>query len=198
MNLQKLREYTRIRLDDTEEDYLWSNTFINFHLNEAVEEAATRANLLDEHNHAEFNIAVDQTSQQYELNDKIIIITGICWESTGKPLAKNEWQTTERYLFLKDKPQTTDNLLISCYRTPLETMTDDDDAPEIAERHHYRLIDWVLFRAYSIPDSDQNDEARAQKHEAEFIKSFGIRQDNNVLRKHKSNGDHVVKYNDFS
>lgn len=196
MNLGQLRAQARIKLDDTVADYLWSDAELDMYINEAETEACIRALLIDDSDNADFNIDITTTLKRYQLNQKIIRIDSIILESRPQ-YSFDDWYTTQTSLMLKELPVNADTLILSFYRTPLEIMVDNDDAPEIAEHHHYRLIDWVCFRAFSKPDSDGNDMQRAAFHEAEFIKSFGQRPDNNVLRKQKRNTNHTVRYQDF-
>lgn len=194
MNLGQLRAQARVLLDDTEQDYLWSDAELNLYINDAEQEACIRALLIDDDNNSTFNISINTTDKRYALNQKIVLIDGARLLSRpNDPF--NAWVATETHLMLNELLVNADTLLLSVYRLPLEDMTDDADTPEINSKHHYRLLDWVLFRAYSKPDKDTEDLARAQKHEMEFIKSFGVRQDNNVLRKQKSMKPKTVRFN---
>lgn len=74
-------------------------------------------------------------------------------------------------------------------------MAADDDAPEIHERFHRRMIDWALRCAYLTQDADTFDEQAAMKYEAAFDRSFGVRLDSNVQRKHRSKRPNTVKSN---
>lgn len=194
MNLGQLRAQARILLDDTEQDYLWSDAELNLYINDAEQEACIRALLIDDDNNADFNISVNTTSKRYALNENIVLINGARLLSRpDDPF--DAWVATETHLMLNELLVQADTLVLSVYRLPLAPMVSDNDTPEINSKHHYRLLDWVLYRAYSKKDSDAEDIARAQKHEMEFIKSFGQRQDNNVLRKQKSNRPKTVAFN---
>lgn len=194
MNLGQLRAQARILLDDTEQDYLWTDAELNLYINEAQKEACVRALLIDDDNNTDFNIALNTTDKRYPLNPKIVLIDGARLLSRpDDPFTA--WVATETSLILNETLVQADTLLLSIYRLPLQDMVNDADVLEINEKHDYRLLDWVLFRAYSKKDSDAEDIARAQKHEMEFVKSFGERQDNNVLRKQKSNRPKTVAFN---
>ena len=75
-----------------------------------------------------------------------------------------------------------DELLLEVYRLPMEDMalTDDPianpvhDTPEIHEASHRHLIDWVLYRAFSVPDTEAFDAQRAAQAELAFTKYFGL------------------------
>lgn len=74
-------------------------------------------------------------------------------------------------------------LVLECYRYPLVDMEDPGDEPEIAPRHHDGLVHWALAVAYRSRDMEADAEARANRHEAEFERRFGLREDANVMRK---------------
>lgn len=80
-------------------------------------------------------------------------------------------------------------LALECYRTPTAAMTLPDPLdpdivsdPEIHLAHHEHLIDWALYRAYSVPDSETLDPARAALAEEAFTRYFGPLPDNDLRR----------------
>lgn len=80
---------------------------------------------------------------------------------------------------------TTLTLNLAVYRTPLcsEQLKSPKDCPVIPSHWHERLIDWMLYRAFSDKDSERNDDVRSDKALTAFEASFGKRQDANVIRK---------------
>jgi hypothetical protein len=86
-------------------------------------------------------------------------------------------------------------LRLGVYRTPTdrEEMSKDEDCPAIPNHWHARLIDWMLYRAYSNKDSEQEDPARAAEALKQFEMSFGKRQDANVIRKQSENRRKTVR-----
>lgn len=89
-----------------------------------------------------------------------------------------------KFLILDRKPaEAGGKLFIEAYRYPLVDMEDGSDEPEIGPRHHDALVHWALCVAYKTRDIEGSADARADKHEAEFIRRFGSRDDANVMRK---------------
>lgn len=92
--------------------------------------------------------------------------------------------TEGKHLVLDRKPQEAGGkLLLEVYRYPLTDLVDPDDEPEIGPRHHDALVHWALHVAYQTRDMEGSASARAQHHEVEFAKRFGLRDDANVVRK---------------
>lgn len=76
-----------------------------------------------------------------------------------------------------------DVLHIEAYRLPLVKIEESDtQEPEIARVHHRRLIDWALYQAFSVPDSDLFDPVRAQQALKDFEDYFGLRPDSDLRR----------------
>lgn len=92
MNLGELRTAARLRLDDTEQDYLWSDDELNSFINEAVNEACIRARLnIDSTTPdvAEVNVIAD--TSQYELHDSVFFIERAYLETTKRALSKTSF-----------------------------------------------------------------------------------------------------------
>ena len=73
---------------------------------------------------------------------------------------------------------------------PKRALEDDEDEPEINEAHHMSLIDWVLFRAYSKPDSDAFNPGKSAESLAAFSSYFGKRSNADMRRKQNSSRPH--------
>jgi hypothetical protein len=110
----------------------------------------------------------------------------------------------EAYLTLVRIPPTAAPIHLSLYRYPLAPMvapnvTLDPNAvvpsPEIVERHHFRLLDWVERCAYLKKDSECFDQKEADDAEKRFIASFGIRHDANVRRQQRARRSNQVRMN---
>lgn len=104
-----------------------------------------------------------------------------------------------RRLQLVPIPPADDVLKLGVYRTTTQneklTASNKDQEPVIAAQWHERLLDWVLFRAFSLRDEDQNDDRLALLHEAAFEASFGKRPDANVARKRRERRAHTTLIN---
>ena len=75
-------------------------------------------------------------------------------------------------------------LTIEAYRLPLKKLSADNDAasPEIHTAHHEHLLLWALHKAFSVPDAELIDPARAQKAEEGFTAYFGPMPDSDLRR----------------
>ena len=90
-------------------------------------------------------------------------------------------------------PPTRDGrLLLGAYRLPLADFN-MDGTPEIPEVHHMGLVDWALFRAFSIPDADEANERLAAFYHERFEQYFGRRVDARKRRPQRANKPHVNK-----
>lgn len=73
------------------------------------------------------------------------------------------------------------------YRLPKRPLDDecdtspDDREPEIHEIHHRHLIDWALWRGYSVPDAEVLNETEAAAALRRFELYFGLRVDGDLL-----------------
>jgi hypothetical protein len=110
----------------------------------------------------------------------------------------------EAYLTLVRIPTEAAPIHLSIFRYPLMAMVAPDTtldthavvpSPEIIERHHDRLVDWVERCAYLKKDSECFDQAEADKAEARFVASFGIRPDANVRRQQRARRTNQVRMN---
>lgn len=68
-----------------------------------------------------------------------------------------------------------------------------DDVPEIAAIHHEYLVQWALYRAFSVPDTETFDPNRAAIAEREFTQYFGLRPDSDLRRITREDTPHEVE-----
>ncbi len=205
MNLQELRAEFRERVDDLAQPYLWADESVNRWLNEAEREATERARLLYDESTIVSRITLRAGVPEYKLNPLIIDIdkAGVL-ASTGRHVLRTPREQVERipnwqqtagnpsFFFFTDDtlsvwpvPPADDSLQLRVWRYPREVMERDEDEPEIPARYHMRMVDWACHLAYLKRDADAEDQRRADRHEAAFINSFGIRRDSNVQRKQR-------------
>lgn len=88
----------------------------------------------------------------------------------------------ESYLTLVRIPTVAAPIKLSAYRYPLNDMVEPEDEPELAERHHFRLVDWMLHLAYLKRDTETYDPKAAAAAEARFTASFGPKVDAETRR----------------
>lgn len=62
---------------------------------------------------------------------------------------------------------------VTVVRMPIKDLRDGKDVPEIAPHLHMTLVSWMLYRAYSKPDSDAVNPKKAADHLLDFEREFG-------------------------
>lgn len=223
MNLAALIARTRTDSGDIKraisggDDTLWSNDDIRDWLNDAESEAAVRRRLLHESENPDVcSIDVGEGVATYSLHWSLYEITHARFiPGNGEPqkidLKSTEaldaimpdWRDREgmpQFAVQKDTtirlvptPSIGGELRLEGYRLPLTPMKDEKDEPEIHKAHHIHLVQWVLFRGFSIPDSDLFDTARAAQAEREFTRYFGIAPDADLRRETREDTPHHVE-----
>lgn len=227
MNVEQFIDAFRIVLDDKvnslgggQKDVLWCDEEIVSYLNEAVNEVAERALLIEDHSTpAACSIVLQAGVGEYALHPSVIKIKRVTWN--GRPLHETSteeldcehvaWETLAGRpcqfihtgagtLRLYRIPRAEDiavapTLALTVYRTPLVPYTVDDlgVVPEVKTLYHDRLMQWMYRCAYLKKDSETFDANAAAKHEAAFIASFGQRPDANVQRKRRDKRPPVVR-----
>jgi len=99
----------------------------------------------------------------------------------------DSWETLEGnvYAFLEENgfirvispPQSDDILWLVVARLPKIVFTDANLtlSPEVPTQYHNDLVDWIMYKAYSKPDSDTQDLVRAKTWLDSFERKFGLR-----------------------
>jgi hypothetical protein len=215
MTLTQLIALFRQEADDAVAPYLFSDTAVTGWLNEAVEEACVRALLVkDWSTTAVCSIDVAAGTSAYSTHASIINITRASFLVDGGSDSTVLYQTTEFELdrlqpgwreetgepeaFIHHDtkirlgciPESAGTLSLEVNRIPLALMATGTDVPEIAARHHRTLVQWALFRAFSVPDSEVVDPNKAAMAEREFTKMFGLRMDATTRRDHETSLPH--------
>lgn len=215
MNLESLIAKFRTDADDAVEPYLFSDEAITHWLNEAEEEACIRANLL--HESAETTVCeIDVTAgvMAYPVHPAIICITRAAFTPDGGTEEVELYLTdayeldrthagwrklvgtptslihNDTHIRLGCKPANGGILQLEVQRLPLNPMVGEADEPEIAAIHHRHLVQWALFKGFSVPDSETHDPDRAQRAQSEFTRMFGLRPDADTRRGHQANVPH--------
>lgn len=209
MTLAELITACRSRADDMAVPYLWSDAEFTEWLHEAECEAAERALLLfDDQDESVCDITTEIGVMRYPLHESVFdvkkaVLIGTDLRKILDIVARDtmnaenpDWEgddalipssviVDEQYIYLHPKPDAEYTVHLSTFRLPLDAMKKNGDEPEIHQRHHARLIDWALHRAYSKHDADASDAKKAADYEAKFERSFGKRHDANVMRKRR-------------
>ena len=87
-------------------------------------------------------------------------------------------------------PTADGSLHLEGYRVPVR---EADDDPEIGAIHHAHLVQWVIYRRFSITDEDHFDGKRADVAYAEFERYFGPRPDSDLRRATRHDTPHHVQ-----
>jgi hypothetical protein len=213
-----IAEFRRVT-GDKAAPFLWADADVLAFLNDAINEACERALLLEDRLSARVCTLILVAGQDtYRLHDSVIRVKRVTFR--GRPLDETSveaedgndgnWETrtgeprrfiqTEGRLRLVPTPtadQADEELGLTVYRRPLEPRTlqgDTASAPELPERYHLRLMNWVYKRAYSVDDPEIADPARADRFDRLFAGDFGDRIDANVQRKQRDRKPPVTRF----
>lgn len=218
MTLEDLIAQFRSEVDDEQaQAYLWSAVEATRWANEAVREAAIRSKLIFDSTTASVcTIAVTTGTATYALDPSIHDIENVFLSLDGAVVARlpikdrleldrlnPDWRSTtarptavvrdDTSIQLNYLPDVAYTLQLEVYRVPEVDMEYDSDEPEISVQHHRHLVPWMKFRAYSKPDAETKDEAKAAQFEAEFTAIFGPRPDADQRRRQQANKPHFNK-----
>lgn len=194
----------------------WSGEEIVSYLNEAAQEACERARLIEDRSVSLTTVLGQDT---YNLHPSVFEIKRLTFR--GRPLDETSveeldcdspgWESRSGvprcFIFeqssgvqppkvrLVPTPTMAEPISLTVYRGPMLCLMagSPTDQPEIPERFHDRLMDWVMHRAYLKQDAETFDPNKAAASFALFVQSFGERPDANVQRKHRDKRPPVVR-----
>lgn len=196
MNLGEILTQARLELDDTEQDYLWSDPELISYINEAQEQACRRSRLIIDSSTPEICV-INLTANEavYDLHEKVLAIKDVVGANghalTGAPVNwMNEniasWRsnTSDEVSAIvtdyeTDKirvypiPTKNSTLGLRVVRMPLVKLVAPNDVPEIKSRYHMALIHWVKHRAYLKKDADTLDKNASVESLSLFELEFG-------------------------
>lgn len=200
-------------------DLLWKDAELARFVGEAEEEAAIRKRLLyDDYTLALVRIDVVAGQSSYPIDSRFFEISKarLLSADTGRfledlyittrdelDLRSTCWRDERRRpgLFIQDDtrimlPGIVDRaytLRLEGYRTPLVPISADSDGsvePEIGAVHHRFLVQWVLHRAYSKPDSETLNPQKSAIALAAFEQYFGLRPDADLRKDQQADRPH--------
>lgn len=212
----------RATVADVELPHFWSSEIIVRYLNEAVQEACERAKLIEDRlTPAVCTVTLEPNVSTYQLHASVFEIKRATLR--GRPLDETSveemdddcpgWENLKGlprcFIFepaagirsasvrLVRMPTQADTLALTVYRGALKPLSADiaTGKPEIPERFHERLMDWVLHRAYLKQDAETFDPNKAAQSLAIFVQAFGERPDANVQRKQRDRRPPIVAIN---
>lgn len=198
MNLAGLIEAYRVAASDRAIPHLAEDADLVAFFNEAERQACIRARLIHESADPDIctlpvvsgNSVCPLHPSVYELDHLAFLADGEA-RFTPVRLVSQEWLSAKlddwrdesgapEYAIQSDtavrlvpRPDRDGVLRLEGYRTPKEEMLADNDTPEINVQHHAHLVHWVLFRVFSIPDSELLDLEKAARAEQDFTRYFG-------------------------
>ena len=220
MDLRGLIDTARQRLDDEVAPYHVEDQTLAKFATEAEQEAALRGRLIYDDSTAITKITVVAGQHTYPLDSHINHIEAVSFtridslrprdlDLTGMDSIRQDcaWHTRSasrprKAVHLEPQcsiriwptPSQAGTLDLAVYRAPMFDLEDDDDEPEIPQRHHDGLVSWILYRVYSSKDSELNDDARAGSALAEFTSRFGQRDTADVMRRHRERRRVTTRY----
>lgn len=219
MNVAEFIAEFRSRTEDIGPQYLWSDSEIVGYLNDALNEACERALLLEDHTSASCcQITLVDGQDSYNLHGSVLQVKRVTYDGcpldvtsveaeddsdtrweirTGQPRRFIENRSSIRLVPTPGADQAGDVVKLTVYRRELEPRTftgDTSGVPEVPERYHHRLLDWMLYRGYSKPDAETIDKVAAADHSDMFDRSFGPRESANVQRKRRDRRPPVVRF----
>lgn len=200
----------------------WTSENIVSYLNEAVQEACERASLIEDRSTpAVCSLTLQVGESTYPLHPSVFEIKRLTFR--GRPLDETSveeldaeapgWEARSgqprAFIFeqasgirpaqvrLVPTPTVTGTIALTVLRGALRPLSADipSGKPEIHERYHRRLLDWVFHRAYLKQDAEVFDPNKAAQSLALFVQAFGERPDANVQRKHRDRRPPVVQIN---
>lgn len=222
MKVADFIELFRSHSKDLEEPFLWGNEEIVRYLNDAVQEACERAKLIEDRLTPQVcSITLSPNESTYSLHPSVLEIKRAVYR--GRPLDETSVEQLDSQLdnweALKGRPHAfvfeqasglqppkirlvripveAGVLSLTVYRGALKPLSADIDSarPELPERLHEQLLNWMLHRAYSKQDVDTLDPAKSATAYVQFERDFGPRPDANVQRKLRDRRPPVVRCN---
>ena len=216
MDVEALIRRFRVLANDNAQPYFWADVDVTDWLNDAHAQACVRGRLIrEDENPAVCQIALAPGQHTYPLHASVYELINLRIKGSGtepsRPMSIKsrewldanvcDWRDMDKpspWLIQDDTTlrvvgaiQAGDVLHLECYRLPLKQLANDMDKPEIHAAHHEHLVQWALHRAFSIPDTEAFDPARAATAEVVFNRYFGLLPDSDLRRKTREDVPHV-------
>lgn len=221
MNVADFIADFRSDLSDAEDPPLWSDAEIVGWLNAAVQEANERAKLTEDSTTAAVcTIPVVAGTAVYPLHPSVFQVKRVALN--GRKIEESSveaqdacgpsgWETrtgtAREYIFqqasganpaairLVRVPPENGTLTLTVFRGALKKLSADLDTqkPELPERFHEHLKNWVYRCACLKADPETLNPLKAAEYAALFEASFGARPDANVQRKQRDKRPPIVR-----
>ena len=219
MTLDELVKDFRTTAQDKVEPYLFEQPDVARWLIEAEQEACIRGRLLHESDRdAVCVIDIVAGESVYPLHPALYEIDHLGLLESGATerrlvkLVSREWLSDNqpgwrdlsglpRFAIQGDTdirlvpaPSASATIKLECFRLPLRGLTADKASkPEIHLAHHRHLVNWALYRAFSLPDSETLSLGRAGDALTAFTDYFGERPDSDLRRITRHDVEHHNK-----
>jgi len=195
---EDLLDIFRTEVDDTEEDYLWTDESFFWYLDEAQREFARQTDILmssdivipvvADESFITLPVGVEKIRdiRLLSTNGKLPVINYVEVQGTHSASGYGEelldWNTstgTPRFVIadevtdqlrLVPQPIVNDSVTISAFRLPKIDIIDDGSILELTDSSHQRsLLLLCKAMAYEVNDVDINDTARADRYRQQFF-----------------------------
>ena len=206
---------------DAVKPYFFTDKDVIAWLNEAEDEACERARLIfDGTNQAICKLPFNAGARFARLHPSILEVVDAKWvtadtgatqalrltsrmhEETSGAFGRSSSDTglpvlashDEGMLTLWPIPNVAGHVWLQCYRRPLLPLLPVDTeerSPEIHAAHHKYLVQYVLHRAFAVPDADAFDPSRSEKALKIFERRFGLGSMATVARRSRADQPRV-------
>ena len=206
---------------DAVKPYFFTDKDVIAWLNEAEDEACERARLIfDGTNQAICKLPFNAGARFARLHPSILEVVDAKWvtadtgttqalrltsrmhEETSGAFGRSSSDTglpvlashDEGMLALWPIPNVAGHVWLQCYRRPLLPLLPVDTeerSPEIHAAHHKYLVQYVLHRAFAVPDADAFDPSRSEKALKIFERRFGLGSMATVARRSRADQPRV-------
>jgi hypothetical protein len=193
MNLQQIIDMTRMRMNNYEQEYKWSDDELVFYADLAIQEWCRETKcLLDHTTTSTSRISTVVDTLDYALSAVVVYVYSVKLNLTAgyKTLIKSDVMTMDSldsnwrnathgepstyildyavgYLTLHPKPDAIYSVHLEVARTPITAFSKtamSSQTPEIQAQYHSYLVDGIAYQAYLKPGENTYDPKKSQTH----------------------------------
>lgn len=182
-----LKDLFRLEVDDTVEDYLWSDAEVTDYMDDAQDLFTRKTGGIMDATSDLCTVPVHAGEVWGDLDHRILKVRRADLVSTPRelrivnagdpdvPLSNLPGPVQGMILGLDDTkfrwnavPVNDDTVQLLLYRRPLKALTDLNGTLEIPAQHHRALLYWMKVRAYGKQDAETFNRGKAAEFEAKF------------------------------
>lgn len=189
MILGEILKRARRLLDDETAPWLWQDEELTGYANDCMEELCTDALVLTDSASEEVcRIALEAGQGEYQLDNRVVAIKRAIVDGAPLPLIKttriwldrccSNWEVmtgspinylmdgSSNHITLWPAPKEDGVLRLTVYRLPLRPLSVEamHEEPEVSRRHHHRLLDGILWRAWRKAGSGTFNPEQGERH----------------------------------